>query len=229
MGETLTPSHYLAGRAKCRKVSEMSFTDASTVFPRGATRPLLLASVVGQEFSLSVLGKLMDDTPQNALLDMLEEALAAKVIKEVPDAVGHYQFSHVLIQDVLAATLSAARRASLHGLVGEALEQIYGSDTALHSAELAHHFAEAAPVEGTDRMVRYCMIAGEQALSAYAYEDAIIHFQRVLDAKRGKPADAESASALFGLARARGAAGQIHDAWDSMRRAFDYYIEIGDI
>jgi tetratricopeptide (TPR) repeat protein len=72
-------------------------------------------------------------------------------------------------------------------------------------------------------------MAGEQALSTYAYEDASDHFQRALNAKQSSPTDAQTASTLFSLAKAQGAAGQIHEAWDSMRRAFDYYFAAGDV
>jgi tetratricopeptide (TPR) repeat protein len=187
-----------------------------------------MASVIGREFDLKVLNALTGDFRRHELLDVLEEALSAQVIEELPAAVGRYQFSHVLIQETLARGVSATRRADLHGLVGEALEQLYGPASALHSAELAFHFAEASPVTGTEKMVRYSIMAGEQALSTYAYEDALDYFQRVLDAKQGKPADAETASALFGLAKAQGAAGQVHQAWDNMNRAFDYYFKAGE-
>ena len=33
------------------------------------------------------------------LLEVLEEALAARVIEELPQAVGRYQFTHALIQE----------------------------------------------------------------------------------------------------------------------------------
>jgi predicted ATPase len=192
-------------------------------------RVLTIASVIGREFDLRVLSILMSDTQQHELLDALEEALSVHVIKELPDAVGRYQFSHVLVQDALASELSAARRARLHGLAGEALEQLYEPNLAPHSAELAYHFAEAAPVFGADKIVRYSIMAGEQALSTYAYEDASDHFQRALNAKQSSPTDAQTASTLFSLAKAQGAAGQIHEAWDSMRRAFDYYFAAGDV
>ena len=50
-------------------------------------------------------------------------------------------------------------------------------------AELAHHFAQAEPVIGPDKLVRCSLLAGDQALAAYAYEGAITHFERGLVAR----------------------------------------------
>jgi len=75
---------------------------------------LTVASVVGREFELGLLERLMDQLSGDQLLEAVEEALAARVVEELPDEVGHYQFAHVLIQDTLARELSATRRARLH-------------------------------------------------------------------------------------------------------------------
>ena len=104
---------------------------------------------------------------------MLEEALAARVIEELPSAVGRYQFTHALIQETLAEELSTNRRVRLHARIAEALEELYGADAEAHAAELAHHFAEATTVLGTDKLVHYSLLAGERALASYAYEDAL--------------------------------------------------------
>ena len=39
-------------------------------------------------------------------------------------------------------------------------------ETDEHAAELAHHFAQAETVTGTEKLVRYCLLAGEQAKSS---------------------------------------------------------------
>ncbi len=40
------------------------------------------------------------------MLEVLEGALAARVIEELPNAVGRYQFTHALIQETLSGELS---------------------------------------------------------------------------------------------------------------------------
>ena len=69
--------------------------------------------------------------------------------------------------------------------IDKALEELYRADVEARAAELAHYFAEAEPVLGAEKLVRYSLTAGEQALAAHAWEEALSHFQRGLDSKEG--------------------------------------------
>ena len=190
---------------------------------------LTIASVIGREFTSEQLLPLIDDLSADRLLEVLEEALASRVIEEMPRAVGRYQFTHALIQDTLAGELSTTRKVRLHARIAQALEDLYGGDADAHAAELAHHFAEAQSVAGTEKLVRYSALAGEGALSIYGYEEAQAHFERALAAKEGQGTDAGTASLLFGLGRAQVALFQRQEAMVSLSRAFDHYSGVGDI
>ena len=96
----------------------------------------------------------------------------------------------------------------MHETIAEALEDLYGTETEAHLEP--YHFAEAEPVPGPQKLVLYSLLAGEQALEACAWEEALTHFQRALAAKEGKPVDAETGAILFSLGRAQGAADQVH-------------------
>ena len=82
------------------------------------------------------------------------------------------------------------------------------------------------------------MLAGEQALAAYAYEDALTHFRQGL-AARGVPitgsepaVDAEIATLLYGLGRAQVGTlplFQLQEASVTLTRSYDYYAKEGDI
>ncbi|MFQ6026936.1 MAG: hypothetical protein ACE5Q6_05400, partial [Dehalococcoidia bacterium] len=198
---------------------------------------LATASIIGREFSLDQLKPLVEDVTEDRLLEVLEEALSARIIEELPQAMARYQFTHALIQETLAGELTMTRKVRLHAQIAEALEGLYGADAEGHAAELAHHFAEAEAVLGPDKLVRYSLLAGEKALTAYAWEEAQNHFERGLAARSiplagSEPvADAEAAALAFGFARARvGTAGrgQMQEAVNSLTRAFDYYVEAGD-
>ena len=102
---------------------------------------LTIASVIGREFELRQLTPLVEDISEDRLLEVLEEALASRVIEELPQAVGRYQFTHALIQETLTEELTLTRRVRLHARIAETLEQLYGDDAEAHAAELAHHFA----------------------------------------------------------------------------------------
>ena len=107
---------------------------------------LTTASVIGREFELRQLSPLAEDMSEDRLLEVLEEALAARVIEELPQAVGRYQFTHALIQETLSEELTLTRKVRLHARIAETLEQLYGNNVEAHAAELAHHFAEAEAV-----------------------------------------------------------------------------------
>ena len=145
---------------------------------------------------------------------------------------GHYRFTHVLIQNTLARELSNIRQARLHQRIGETLEGLYGADAGNHAVELAYHFTEAASATGKDKLVRYSLLAGDQALATYAHEEALVHFERALAAKEGQPMDAETAALLAGTGRIQVALAERHEmqeAVDNLIQAFDYYAGTGDV
>jgi DNA-binding SARP family transcriptional activator len=141
-------------------------------------RMLLLASVIGREFALDALAR-MGGVAESELLDILDEALTARVVSDVPDGPGRLRFSHVLIRDTLYEGLTSARRLRLHGLAVEKLEALYGDEPGPHLAELAYH-----SVAGRDpgKGLRYARRAGDRALALLAYEEAARLYRMALDA-----------------------------------------------
>jgi len=170
------------------------------------------------------------------LLQAVDEAVSVHLIEDVPGQMDGYQFAHALIQQTLAGEVTTSRRVRLHARIAEALEALYGDDAEYHAAELAHHFAESQTSTGITKLARYSLVAGERALAAHAYEDALTYFERGLIARdiglSGTEAapDEEAADLLFGLAQAQSATvGYIREAFATLSRAFDYYAEAGNI
>ena len=199
---------------------------------------LTVASVIGREFTLEQLRPLIEDMTEDRLLEVLEEALASRVIEELPHAVGRYQFTHALIQETLSEELSTTRKVRLHARIAESLEELYGGDAEVHAAELAYHFGEAQTMTGPEKVVRYSLLAGERALAAYAWEESQGQFERGLTA-RGVPLasaesapDGEVAALLFGYGRAQAATLQRHEmkeAITTLSRALEYYLNSQEV
>jgi tetratricopeptide (TPR) repeat protein len=190
-----------------------------------------LAAVAGREFGLDQLRVLVGDTSVDELLSLIDEACAAHAVEEVPEIVEHYRFAHGLIQETLVEELGTTRRARLHGRIADALEALYGDEVDAHAAELAHHFAEARGVLDSRGLIRYSRIAGEQALAAHAYDDALAHFSRALDAKRGRAMDDDTAWLLFGLACSEFGERERYDLGDALghvQAAFAHFLDSGD-
>jgi len=193
---------------------------------------LTIASVIGREFTLEQLKPLVDDTTEDRLLETLEEALSARVIEELTQAVGRYQFTHALIQETLTEELTLTRRVRMHARIAETMETMYGSEAEAHAAELAHHFAEAEAILGTEKLVKYSLLAGEKGLASFAWEEALDHFQRGLSVREGKKIDTQLAGLYFGMGRAQAATfgrRQITMAVDALSKAFEYYAELGEV
>jgi DNA-binding CsgD family transcriptional regulator len=191
---------------------------------------LEVAAVLGRDFQLAVLqpaGGLEADR----VLELLEEAEAARVVAEVPGGLGRWRFAHALVREVLYESLPAARRIRLHGRVGEALEALYVADPQPHLAELAHHFVAAAPSgeEMVDRAVRVATAAGRRALELLAWEEAAGLFERALAALElaEQPDPQQRCQLLLAVGEARMAAGDVAAARAAYQQAGELAKRIG--
>jgi predicted ATPase len=154
-----------------------------------SNRVLNLASVLGREFSLDALTRMAEVTEER-LFEILDEALHARVLSEVPGSVGRLRFAHVLIRDTLYEELTTVRRIGLHRRAREALEEVYGADPGAHLAELALH--AAAGGEFAEAVV-YAQRAGDRALALLAYEEAARLYRTALEALESSPSVEASA------------------------------------
>jgi DNA-binding SARP family transcriptional activator len=141
-------------------------------------RVLVLASVLGREFALAALAR-VGHVSEDELLDVLDEAIGARVVSEVPGAPGRLRFAHVLIRETLYEGLSSARRIRMHRLTAETLAALYGDEPGPHFAELAHHSIAG---HDFDQGLHYARRAGDWALDVLAYEEAMRLYESALEA-----------------------------------------------
>ncbi len=192
---------------------------------------LTMASIVGREFEFSQLKALVEDLSEDMLLDVLEEALAARVIEEMPDSIGRYQFTHALLQETLMDELSLTRRVRLHARIAESLEAMYGDDVESHAEELVFHFEQAQAILGTEKLVKYSVSAGDAALSTWAIEEGRAHFELARNLLTDDTDGRTKAEVLFGYARARSALpseGEFQRCLDLMAEAYQAFKSVGD-
>ncbi len=144
-------------------------------------RMLTIAAVVGRDFGLELLAPVSELSPER-VLELLDEAVAARVITEAPETIGRYSFAHALFRQTLSSELSTTRRLRVHRQIGAALEGLNAQRPNAYLSELAYHFAEAAPLGVADKAVTYARRAAERATALFAYEDAVSHYERALRA-----------------------------------------------
>ncbi len=145
--------------------------------PSPAADVLAIASVLGFEFDVGLLIRLCDHS-EDAVLDALDHARRVGLVDDVERKRDRCAFVHALVRTAIYDGLSVPRRMRMHLRAARALEAMAGPDVPL--AELAHHYAEAAPLGEEARAVRYLMLAGEQARTGLAFEQAAAHFERAL-------------------------------------------------
>ena len=145
------------------------------------SRVLTLASVIGREFSLDAIEGLAE-LSGDELLDVLDEAVEARVLAAVPGSPGRLRFGHALIRQTLYDQLSTPRRVQLHRRAGGVLESLYSQDPEPHLSELAYHFFESAPGGDIEKALDYAPRAGDRALRQLAYEEAARFYRLALQA-----------------------------------------------
>ena len=194
----------------------------------GCVRALTVASVLGREFDLDALAR-VSDIPPEALLAVLDEATAARVVTDVPGAARRLRFSHVLIRDVLYDELTTARRVELHRRVGGALEDLYTPDREPHLAELAHHFLQSAAGDDARKAADYAQRAGDRALSLLGFEEGARLFEMGLQAlELSGPVDGRMrCELLLRLGDAQARAGDVPKSQETFLRAADLAGQLG--
>jgi DNA-binding winged helix-turn-helix (wHTH) protein/tetratricopeptide (TPR) repeat protein len=135
------------------------------------------ASVAGVRFAAAEVAAAIGREPGEVDDELAGLAREAKVVRGDGEAswldgtrCGVYRFVHELVRDAVYEQLSPSRRASLHGLVGQRLEQGHaGTGEQYVAVQLAHHFLEA---RDGPRAVRYLQAAAEVSLARSAHAEA---------------------------------------------------------
>ncbi len=172
--------------------------------------------------------KAISGEPEDTLLDALDEALGSQLLAE--RSRNAYVFTHALIRQTLYEELSTPRRVLLHRRIGEALESLYASSIETHLPELAHHFFEAATGGDVEKSIDYASWAGRCAAELYAWEEAVAHCKRALEAIELLPVsdDRRRVQLLLALGDALSGAGDGEHARDVFARAADVARSMGD-
>jgi hypothetical protein len=173
--------------------------------------------VIGREFALDALARAVG-VSEDELLDMLDEAMGAGVVTDVPGTPGRLRFAHVLIRDALYDGLTAATRVRMHRRVVEALEALYGSESGAHLAELAYH---ANAGSDFDKGRRYAQRAGDRALGLLAYEESARLYESALEGLElaGRPDEESRCELLLSLGEAESRAGNSSAAMQAFLEA----------
>ena len=139
-------------------------------------RAIQIASVIGREFALRLLERIVETG--KGVRGQLEELRALELIYEkgmYPELA--YMFKHALTHDVAYDSILIDRRKFLHRTIGLAIEELYPDRLAEHFETLALHFERGADWE---RALTYHELAAEKAEASYATHAVVHHCRHAL-------------------------------------------------
>ncbi|TCO49445.1 AAA ATPase-like protein [Kribbella antiqua] len=139
-------------------------------------RILEVAAVAGDGAEVALI-MAVTDNPADVVLDLLEEAVRARLLTG-PPVEGRIWFTHALVREVLEASLGTARRAALHRALAEQLET---GDA--EAGEVARHWSAAFGPDAAERAAEWALRAARTARSRMGYEQAVGAYRIAL---RGK-------------------------------------------
>jgi DNA-binding CsgD family transcriptional regulator/tetratricopeptide (TPR) repeat protein len=150
------------------------------------TRNLVAAlAVAGPRATFSLLGRVRRRAARR-LLDDLEPADRAGLVRVVADNPEAIEFVHSLAYETVLASLPTGTRIRLHLTVASALLQGQAEDPR-HIAEIARHLLAAGPLADKPQTLRYLTLAGENASAVLAFEEAAAWYERALGVLAGDP------------------------------------------
>jgi DNA-binding SARP family transcriptional activator len=174
----------------------------------GTVEVLRIAAVVGPEFDPAVV-RAVGGHDEDAVLDALEEAGAARLIVEVDGRVPRYRFAHALVRATVLDELTAARRAAWHRRIAVALEETGPTATAEHLPALASHWMRAGGGATERAKARgYAVAAGERAAVQLAHDEAATWLRHAVDLLEPDE-DALRVGLLIALGEAQRRAGDV--------------------
>jgi hypothetical protein len=191
-----------------------------------STEALTTAAVIGAEFRVATLACVLE-VPPSEILERLEAPYRAGIVVIVDP--GRFTFQHALVRDTLLEGLGATRRAHLHRVTAESLEELYRDDPEPRLPEIAHHFLHAATDGGSERAVQYAARAAQRAIDQFAYEEAARLYERAIDVAASLAADEARAWELYqGLGEALMRAGEVDGAQRALRAAAEHARRLDD-
>ncbi len=137
-------------------------------------------AVVGTQFNISLLLRILPDLQEQAMLDLLS-SLAGRGLLLPAVSAPHdpgYSFKNSMTAEIIYNTLLRPEKMALHGAVGLAIEQACAGSVEPRIEELAHHFSQSAY---TEKAFQYLLMAGDRLARDYANARARSYYQQALD------------------------------------------------
>lgn len=177
-------------------------------------RLLQKAALMGRELHLAPLRAIAGDIDLEQWLTLCANAAILEVEGE------RWRFAHDKLREALLDLLTPQQQKQAHSEILLGLERYYGAKAPRYAAALAHHASLAGDAE---RERQYVRLAGEQALSNGAYQEALRYFERhlrMIPSLRLTDPEAKRETMLL-----KGCMAEAHAGMGRYKEAHDLYLE----
>jgi tetratricopeptide (TPR) repeat protein/transcriptional regulator with XRE-family HTH domain len=191
--------------------------------PQAAHQLMRMAAIIGRRLPLTLLLAMAARLEQREerVLEALEMCCRARLLEEGEGQ--NYRFAHDLIREVVLADLGAARRALLHRLVAETLEQQSGGGS---REGLAYHFAHSGEAE---KAAFYLEQAGDAARARYAHAEAVQAYQQAVAQLDTLGRTEQAAPVREKLGEVLTLVAHYDEALVVLEQAGEYYLGVGNL
>ena len=141
---------------------------------------LSIAAVYGRQFTAREIAAAANEDVQ-VVLTGLEPALRAGIVQCNAEVAGSYQFTHALIRETIYEELPTSDRLRMHSRAGDALVSVHSVHLEPALTRIAHHYHAASSLGNPDKAVVFALRAADSAVHMYAYEDALLHYDRAIE------------------------------------------------
>ena len=125
------------------------------------------ASVLGAQFQLNVLRRMLDTTPME-LASRFEAAISARLLTSDENPAS-YRFVHDAVRHAIYEQLPISRRLELHGRAADALQ----ADPEATPRAFAYHLYKALPHRDPARVEQCAREAADGAMARSSYDEAV--------------------------------------------------------
>jgi DNA-binding CsgD family transcriptional regulator len=165
---------HLPGRRKLPRSVREAVVERLGQLREDEQKLIVCAAAVGRHFTPDLLC-LVTQTERSRVLEALKRGVELALIEELDD--GSLVFRHALTREAVYSELLAAEARPLHAMIAQAIER--QPDAAQRVAELAYQWWSAGDQAKT---AEFNERAGDAAEKVFASQDAVVYFERALQA-----------------------------------------------
>jgi tetratricopeptide (TPR) repeat protein len=150
----------------------------------GTFQTLTTAAMIGREFTFDLLRD-VTETSENTLLDQLEEALRARILRESKiGQVESFQFLDAPVHEYLVHEISLVRRRRYHKRIADLIEEKHPHLVRMQPERIAYHYLHSGD---NQKALKYTILGAENAQRFYAHDEARKLYQQALDLVENDP------------------------------------------